>query len=151
MLKKLFNSDPSEMDDPVPVHSPDECAPPEAEEITPCQSTDDHDDPVELQGDEETDLPSLVEAAVPGSSASSTEVQAVRELILRSHHNIVPELIAGDNIDALIASVESAKAAYSRIIANVSVPAGGNSPVAFDVEALPTFDKIRRGLMNPGS
>jgi hypothetical protein len=76
--------------------------------------------------------------------------------VLRAHPDVVPELIAGDSIEALLASVEPAEAAYRRIAARLlhpatpqpvpSVPAGGGRPASIDAERLPADEKIRRGL-----
>lgn len=79
-----------------------------------------------------------------------TGLEAVRELILSSHSNVVPELVQGDSIDSLIASIEPARNAYSRIAEavpqNITIPAGGNAPIVLDADQLPTSEKIRRGL-----
>lgn len=80
----------------------------------------------------------------------SNDLDQVRELILGSHPNIVPELVQGDSIAELVASIEPARAAYTRIIDSVptpvTIPAGGNSPVTLDIDQLPTSEKLRRGL-----
>lgn len=80
----------------------------------------------------------------------ATDLDQVRELILASHPDIVPELVQGNSISDLVGSIDSAKQAYSRIAASVpkavTIPAGGNAPVTFDADALPTSEKIRRGL-----
>lgn len=75
----------------------------------------------------------------------------VRELIQRTHPDTVSELITGESIADLIASIEPARAAYSRVAESipatvVTVPAGGNTPVLVEPDALPTSEKIRRGL-----
>ncbi|MCO5218336.1 MAG: hypothetical protein M9909_05800 [Thermomicrobiales bacterium] len=80
------------------------------------------------------------------SIVNAEDIAAVRELILTLHPAIVPELIVGDSIAALIASVIPAQEAYNRIVANVRVPAGGNPVTVVDVDAMPTYEKIRRGL-----
>lgn len=79
------------------------------------------------------------------------DLTRVRELILASHPDIVPELVQGSSVADLVASIESAKAAYTRVIESapkpaITIPAGGNAPVAVDIDALPTAEKIRRGL-----
>ena len=80
----------------------------------------------------------------------ATDLDRVRELILASHTDIVPELVQGESIADLVGSINSAREAYSRIAASapktVTIPAGGNAPVSFDADALPTSEKIRRGL-----
>lgn len=89
--------------------------------------------------------PQSVEERVPKVS-SVEEITAVHALILASHQNIVPELITGDSIPALIASIAPAQEAYGRITANLRIPAGGNTAVILDADSLTTFEKIRRGL-----
>ena len=81
------------------------------------------------------------------------DLTAVRELVLRAHPDVVPELIGGDSIDAVLASVEPAQAAYRRLAEAIgqsspapSVPAGGQRPVPVDPDRLPASEKIRRGL-----
>jgi hypothetical protein len=39
----------------------------------------------------------------------------VRELVLKAHPDVVPDLVAGSSVDELIASVEPARSAYQRI------------------------------------
>lgn len=91
-----------------------------------------------------TDIP---ETPVP---VPEDDLAQVRQLILASHPDTVPELVAGENIAALIASIAPAQAAYNRVAeslpAAVTVPAGGNTPVLVEAETLPTSEKIRRGL-----
>ena len=78
------------------------------------------------------------------------DAEIVRELILASHTDLVPELVQGGSIQELIASIAPAKAAFSRVIEKapkaVSIPAGGNPPLTIDADALPSSEKIRRGL-----
>jgi len=44
-----------------------------------------------------------------------TDLGKVRELVLKAHPDIVPDLVAGSSVDELIASVEPARNAYQRI------------------------------------
>jgi hypothetical protein len=83
------------------------------------------------------------------------DLGAVRELVLKAHADVVPELVKGDSIASLLASVESAQTAYARIASTLkpatstttpSVPAGGNPPVIVDLDRLPASEKIKRGL-----
>lgn len=94
---------------------------------------------------------------VPGASPA-TDLTAIRDLVLRAHPEVVPELIAGQTVDDLLASIEPAEAAYRRVSdtlkasatvsspATPSVPAGGNRPMPVDLDRLPAGEKIRRGL-----
>mgnify|MGYP006952644934 CR=1 FL=1 len=78
------------------------------------------------------------------------ELAALRELVLRAHPDVVPELVAGSNLGELMASVEGARAAYRRVAEAVSapprVPAGDTPRLAVDADLLPAAEKIRRGL-----
>lgn len=80
----------------------------------------------------------------------TSDLDQVRKLILASHTDIVPELVQGESIADLVDSIDTAKQAYSRIATSVpksvTIPAGGNTPVKFDADSLPTSEKIRRGL-----
>lgn len=79
-----------------------------------------------------------------------SDLDQVRELILASHTDIVPELVQGDSVTDLVASINAARQAYSRIVEAqpkpVTIPAGGNTPVTLDINELPTSEKLRRGL-----
>lgn len=87
-------------------------------------------------------------------AAPADEVAAVRELILRTHADAVPELIGGATIGELIASIGPARDAYARIVAQTApapvnapaVPAGGTGPAPIDPARLSAPEKIRRGL-----
>ena len=48
-----------------------------------------------------------------------TDLGKVRELVLKAHPDVVPDLVAGSSVDELIASVEPARTAYQRIAAQV--------------------------------
>jgi hypothetical protein len=78
------------------------------------------------------------------------EAAALRDLVLRAHPDVVPELVAGSTLGELMASVEPARAAYRRVAETVSapprVPAGDTPRLAVDIELLPAVEKIRRGL-----
>jgi hypothetical protein len=43
------------------------------------------------------------------------ELGKVRELVLKAHPDVVPDLVRGSSVDELIASVEPARSAYQRI------------------------------------
>lgn len=92
-----------------------------------------------------TDIP---ETPVP---EPEDDLAQVRQLILTSHPDTVPELVTGATIAEIIASIGPAQAAYQRVAESipptaVTVPAGGNTPVLIEADALPTSEKIRRGL-----
>lgn len=124
------------------------------EPITPTQSPEEDFDPTPLIVEENEPAPLAEEGLEPTSPpeeidaalTSEADIEAVRALILALHPAIVPELIGGDSVATLIESITPAQEAYSRIVAAVRVPAGGNGPTALDVESLSTFEKIRRGI-----
>ena len=84
------------------------------------------------------------EAAIAAATGEG-ELAAVRELVLRAHPDVVPELVAGSSVGELVASVEAARAAFRRVAETVAAP--GPPRVAVDVELLPAAEKIRRGLV----
>lgn len=100
--------------------------------------------------------PDEVPAEAIASEDSAPDLTAVRELVLRAHPDVVPELVTGDSVADLIASVEPARAAYARLATSLaetrpaptSVPAGGGGPIPLDPDRLPAAEKIRRGLVN---
>ena len=94
-------------------------------------------------------------------NSGGDDLTAVRELVLRAHPDTVSELIAGDSISALLASVEPAREAYRRVLGTAqtaagapapaippvpTVPAGAAPALAVDPDRLPSTEKIRRGL-----
>ncbi len=99
------------------------------------------------------DVPVQDVADPPEGPGPDQDLDAVRELVLRANPDVVPELVAGESIADLIASVEPARAAYARLAAAIvetripaPVPAGGGAPIAVDPDRLPAAEKIRRGL-----
>lgn len=95
-------------------------------------------------------VPDPDEQPAPDPSGVKDDAAQVRELILASHTDIVPELVQGDSVSDLVASIDHARQAYSRIVESqpkpVTIPAGGNTPVTIDINTLPTSEKLRRGL-----
>ena len=84
------------------------------------------------------------------------ELAAVRAVVLSAYPDCVPELVKGETVAELLASVEPARAAYARVAASVPapvvevvtppvVPAGGGSAVV-DPGELPAAEKVRRGI-----
>lgn len=92
------------------------------------------------------------EVVLEAEPTADVELAAVRELVLRAHPDVVPELVAGSSVGELVASVEAAREAYRRVADAVGAPApprvpAGDAPrVAVDAELLPAAEKIRRGL-----
>lgn len=133
-----------------------------ASDDTPAATGDEHADSDETptvttyQHTERETTSDEPDAVATETETRETELAAIRELVLRAHPDVVPELIAGDSIEALLASVGPAEAAYQRIAERFpqpappppppSVPAGGGQPALIDAERLPADEKIRRGL-----
>jgi hypothetical protein len=62
------------------------------------------------------------------SPPPTTDLSQVRELVLKAHPDVVPDLVRGGSVDELIASVEPARTAYQRIADQVrSVESGVGS------------------------
>lgn len=76
------------------------------------------------------------EAAAPQAQQAPSmgaDLSRVRDLVLAANPDVVPEMIAGDSFDSLLASVEPAKAAYKRIVEAVGTSASGATPAAPNV------------------
>jgi hypothetical protein len=58
-------------------------------------------------------------AGVEAADGGAEELGKVRELVLKAHPDVVPDLVRGDSVDELIASVEPARSAYQRIAEQV--------------------------------
>jgi hypothetical protein len=91
------------------------------------------------------------EEPIASIETNGADLERVRELILAAHADVVPELIAGATIQALIDSVEPARGAYQRAIARMAPPAppvvpAGSALAAVDPATLPAHELIRRGL-----
>jgi hypothetical protein len=86
---------------------------------------------------------------IASSQQPTTDLGKVRELVLKAHPDVVPDLIAGSSVDELIASVEPARSAYQRIadqVRGAEPGVGGSLPLARSDETpdsrLPTSDPI---------
>ena len=95
------------------------------------------------------------------------ELETVREVILRAHPDVVPELVQGQSVAELMASIEPARAAFQAVIERTrqsgssyerqatsdaklvetppKVPAGGGV-ATLSVDDLPASEKIKRGI-----
>ncbi|MBA2775676.1 MAG: hypothetical protein H0U31_02970 [Chloroflexia bacterium] len=103
------------------------------------------------------------EAEEPAESdvdpAGQDTLDRVRELVLRAHPEVAPELVRGESLSELLASVEPAQQAYADLAARLHVdspvtaaqptiqaPAGGFGPAPMDLDRIPTAEKLRRGI-----
>ena len=82
---------------------------------------------------------------------SADERQTLQTTLAAAHPDAIPELIGGETVGAIIASLETAKAAYRRTIertkAALPVAAGGGGRlVGVDVTKLSPLAKISMGL-----
>jgi hypothetical protein len=82
---------------------------------------------------------------------AAPELEQVRQLVLRAHPDVVPELVTGATIADLLASIGPAEAAYANLAGRIGaasphVPAGTIGPAPIDPERLPIAEKLRRGL-----
>jgi hypothetical protein len=101
-------------------------------------------DPENVAADEVAD--ETVEATVP-----------LRDLVMKAYPDVVPELLSGETVEEMLASVPGAQEAYGRIVeASKSahpdpVPAvGGARHFPMDVSAMSPALKIREGLRRKG-
>lgn len=108
-----------------------------------------------------------VESPTITPSQSIETIAALRDKVAAMTPNIVPELLKGDSLEALITSLDESRAAYDRIVANATpaatptppaetppaetkpeapaVPAGAASYTE-DLNKIPAHELIRRGL-----
>jgi hypothetical protein len=142
MLKKLFDSRPAE-DDVEAL--PQDSTPPIEDDVVPLIGPEEEPTPI-MEDDEGKESARDGTDDVAVAATPVEDLTAVRDLILTLHPAIVPELIGGETLQAIIASIEPAQRAHSRIVGNLSIPAGGNPSITIDADSISAFDKIRRGL-----
>ena len=113
-------------------------------------------DQMNTDASEQLDGGNPAPVVVDSDGAEGVDLEKVRDLILAANPNVVPELIRGASFDALLASVEPAKAAYAAVAAKVGtapvVPGGQPGRQAPDarVEGLSPAAKIAEGLRRRG-
>lgn len=98
------------------------------------------------------DQPDITDPIEP--SAQPDDLAGIRERIIATVPNIIPELITGSTVSQLFDSIDDARTVYERIARDASavqIPAGGNQPLLIDADQLPTSEKIRRGLASRSS
>jgi hypothetical protein len=87
---------------------------------------------------------------VASNQQPPADLGKVRELVLKAHPDVVPDLVRGSSVDELIASVEPARSAYQRIAEQVrgteTAAAGGVGSRESEVQTSdfrpPTSDPI---------
>lgn len=82
---------------------------------------------------------------------SADERQTLRATLAEAHPEAIPQLIDGETIGEMVASIATAKAAYQRVAeqAKTAVPVaagGGGRPVSADPAKLSPLAKISMGL-----
>ncbi|HYI24272.1 MAG TPA: hypothetical protein VD767_02590 [Thermomicrobiales bacterium] len=88
------------------------------------------------------------------STDDTGQLERIRDLVLRAHPDVVPELVTGTTIADLLASIEPATTAYTNLASRIDaarpapmqVPAGTVVPGAVDPDTLSPSEKVRRGL-----
>jgi hypothetical protein len=93
-----------------------------------------------------------------GDPVDAEELSVVRDLARKAYADAIPELIDGGSVAEIMGSVEDARAAYARVLAEVKtqqasqhsrppiVPAGGSAQAIVDVDRLPASEKLRIGV-----
>ena len=74
---------------------------------------------------ETVDVQTVAVTTPVGAEPVETDLGKVRELVLKAHPEVVPDLIVGSSVDELIASVEPARTAYQRIADQVRTVESG--------------------------
>ncbi len=82
---------------------------------------------------------------------------SLRELVLKAYPDVVPELLTGETVGEMLASLPAAQEAYGRIVEAAKsaqpepVPAvGGGRQFPMDVSTMSPALKIREGLRRRG-
>lgn len=103
--------------------------------------------------DQRGTTPVVVTAAAAVVDAAA--LAQFREAIVAANPQAIPELIAGESFAAIQASVEGAKAAFTRVseavkaggaVAPPKIPAGGGAPPPVDVSKMSPMAKISHGI-----
>jgi hypothetical protein len=79
-------------------------------------------------GIETVDVQTTSAAPTATSQQPAADLDKVRELVLKAHPDVVPDLVAGSSVDELIASVEPARTAYQRIADHVRESSSREGP-----------------------
>jgi hypothetical protein len=135
----------AENDVPPPISPPAAAATPPADAITPPPATS-----------AGTDSPTAQGAPAPTAATESTLVPAQRDALIAHLVSTTPdavhELIGGNTVTVILASVETAKGAYARTAAAiaakapVTVGAGARQPTGQQARNLPPMAKIAIGV-----
>ena len=86
---------------------------------------------------------------IADSQQPETDLGKVRELVLKAHPDIVPDLVVGSSVDELIASVEPARSAYQRIADQVRTTESGVGSGESEVPTSPAATIVRPPTSDP--
>jgi hypothetical protein len=85
---------------------------------------------------------------------AADDLSVLREVIALAFPDAVPELIRGDDVPAMLASIPEARAAFARVIERVPAPAPAPVPAGSavrshqpDASTLSPLARIRLGLV----
>ena len=94
----------------------------------------------------------------PDTPEAPDELTLARELVLKAHPDVVHELVSGNSLAEMMASIPAAEAAFARVVAatqsaasleaaTAMVPGGGAvRSASVNVDGLGPLAKIRAGL-----
>lgn len=113
----------------------------------------------------EVDAIDRPEPNISDISEQADDLSLVRDLVIKAHSDVVPELIFGDSVASIIASIGPSQAAYSKLMAKIQaasepeafrsnvphVPSGSTLSAPIDLDRLTTAEKLRRGVQDQAS
>lgn len=98
----------------------------------------------------------MVPDDAPAEQTAPDEAELLRDLVLRAHPDVVPELVQGATVQELLASLPLARAAWTNALerarqvmtpAETAIPAGGTvRTTTLDPAGLSPLAKIRAGM-----
>jgi hypothetical protein len=80
---------------------------------------------------------------IANSEQPQADLGKVRELVLKAHPDVVPDLVRGSSVDELIASVEPARGAFQRIADQVRTESGVGGGRTSEVGSRKSDDRYR--------
>jgi hypothetical protein len=103
----------------------------------------------------EPEVRTQIDIVEPTAGISAEQVASVRDLIARAYQDIVPELLTGDTLEALLASVPAARESYQRLEARFSSQPAQVQQVSqplptqtvAELNGMSTDDLLRQGMI----
>src|SRR4051812_13684867 len=80
---------------------------------------------------------STTPVTTPAETTPGHDLTRIRELVLKAHPDVVPDLIRGDSLDDLMSSIEPARTAYQRIADQLRTAAPTATPATTSPETTP--------------